>query len=457
MSEQLLKALQAEWKVVFYRRILKQPLVEKFLFLVKEVAKPLPVPSQILPGYYDFVTALIAEPAFVVKSSSNPWRDYILDLLLADENFFSRQAEVIACRDIPEKIVCLAEQDLRLLQVIASVSSAGIKKELSAKIGKNIDIEGLPEWENFYFKGIKEKSEYTARDNIKSVICEAQDWGASVAQLAGFYRENGVGIFGMNHAFRWVRQNGEGSLVGVKNPDNIQMSQLYEYEREQAKIIQNTEQFLAGYPANNVLLYGDRGTGKSSTVKALINLYGKKGLRLIEIQKNDLADFPIIIDQLAQRPLKFILFVDDLSFTEDEGQYREMKALLEGGLETRPHNVLVYATSNRRHLVQENFSDRQITGYDQNSDDVRFMDTLQEKLSLADRFGITVTFITPDQSRYLAIVEKMATERGLAIAAEELRERALKWELNFNARSARTARQFIDYLEGRLDTGKKSQ
>jgi len=160
---------------------------------------------------------------------------------------------------------------------------------------------------------------------------------------------------------------------------------------------------------------------------------------------------------LAARPLKFILFVDDLSFTEDEGEYREMKALLEGGLETRPKNVLVYATSNRRHLVQENFADRQVTGYDLNSEDVRYMDTLQEKLSLADRFGITVTFVTPDQGRYLAIVEKMAEERGLVIDNEELYSRALKWELNFNARSARTARQFIDYLEGRLALeGKKT-
>jgi predicted AAA+ superfamily ATPase len=185
-------------------------------------------------------------------------------------------------------------------------------------------------------------------------------------------------------------------------------------------------------------------------VKALVNKYGKNGLRLIEIQKQDIRDFPLVVSQLAEHPQKFILFIDDLSFTEQEGQFRELKALLEGGLEVRPQNVLVYATSNRRHLVQESFADKKITGYDPDNEDVRYMDTVQEKLSLADRFGITVTYTSPDQIRYLKIIEKMAKERRLEISPEELKEKALRWELKYNARSARTAKQFIDNLEGQL-------
>jgi predicted AAA+ superfamily ATPase len=279
---------------------------------------------------------------------------------------------------------------------------------------------------------------------------ELSNWERGLEQLCKYYHNNGAGIFGEYHTLRWVRNNDSGELVGVKNVDQIQMSQLYEYEREQAKIIQNTKQLLQGYPGNNVLLYGDRGTGKSSTVKALINKYGSQGLRLIELQKQDIADYPQIISKLVNRPQKFLIFIDDLSFNENEGQYREMKALLEGGVEVRPKNVLVYATSNRRHLVYEKHSDREYTDRIQDHDEVRRMDTLQEKLSLADRFGIAVTFAAPDQKRYLMIVEKLVLERELNINKEELHQMAIKWEMSFNVRSGRTARQFVDFLEGQL-------
>lgn len=454
MTEQIEKALSARWQIVLYRGVLQDPLVKKFINLLEETARPEPVLSQVLPCYYDFAGAFIATAAKVFakegQALDNAWHDYLLDLILHDENLFSREAEITAYKDISSSLKKMAQQDLHNLQMIASVSSVSVRNALAAKLGNCREVENLPGWEGVYLKAKPDNSGKGSKDDPLGGFRRLRQWEKGLQQFSEFYRENSVGIFSRYHAFRWVRSNGEGTLVGVSNPDIIQMNQLYEYEREQAKIIQNTEQFLRGYAANNVLLYGDRGTGKSSTVKALINLYGKKGLRLIEIQKQDLGDFPIIVAQLAGRPLKFILFVDDLSFSEQEGQYRELKALLEGGLEARPKNVLVYATSNRRHLVQENFADREITGYDPFQDDVRHMDTLQEKLSLADRFGISVTFAAPDQKRYLTIVEKMARERKLDISREELEQRALKWEMSFNARSARTARQFIDYLEGQL-------
>lgn len=449
MHDELDKAIQAEWKTVLYKNILHDPLVEKFIHLLKDLTKTLPVPSQVLVSYYDFATSFIPRAAEISAPGREPWRDYITHLILQDENLFSRQAESLEMTRIPLPILAMAERDLIQLQKLASVSSQTLRRLLAERIGKGIEIETLPDWEGIFIDEDR-RAKDQAKEEMKAYFHELKAWDQAVGRLGSYYRENGSGIFGQYHAFRWLKQGGEGRLAGVKNLDAIQLNQLYEYEREQNKVIQNTEQFLAGYPANNVLLYGDRGTGKSSTVKALVNRYGKKGLRLVEIQKQDLEDFPEIIDILARRPQKFILFVDDLSFTEGEGEYRELKALLEGGLETKPRNVLVYATSNRRHLVQESFADRNVTGFDPDNEDVRYMDTVQEKLSLADRFGIAITFSAPDQKRYLAIVDKLARERGLEIPSEELHSRALKWELSFNARSARTAKQFIDFLEGQL-------
>lgn len=436
MSEAIEIAISAEWKVAIFRKIFTDPLVEKFMQLLHELAKTVPVPSQALRCYYEFATAFIPYAVDLEAADSTAWQNYIRKLILTDENIFSRQAESRSFDEIPLAIKRMAEQDLAILEQLAAISNKKVKKLLRQRMGKLIEDDKLPDWEGL-------------SDNLQEF--EAVEWPGDLHGLYLYYRQKGVGIFGQYHAFRWVRnKNGEGSLVGVQNMDRIRLSQLYEYEREQTKVIQNTEQFLAGYPANNILLYGDRGTGKSSTVKALINEYGEKGLRLVEVQKQDLEDYPQIITQLATRPQRFIIFIDDLSFTQDEGEYRALKAMLEGSLEARPANVLIYATSNRRHLVQESFSDKKITGYDLDNDDIRYMDTMQEKLSLADRFGITVTFAAPDQKRYLVIVEKMARERGLKIESDELAERALKWELNNNSRSARTARQFVDFLEGQL-------
>lgn len=419
---------------------MSDPLVERFTALLRE-------PS--LPNYYQFAASFIPTAAAIGVKGRNPWQEYVLNLILNDENLFSSQAESRKFSRIPGKIRALAAQDLRLLQALASLTGRQVRALLAGQAPES-QLAVLPDWEGLYLEGKADKAK------IKGIFQNMEDWSDGLKALAGYYQENGVGLFGQYHAFRWVKKgDNEGSLVGVKNLDTIQLQHLYEYEAEQAKVLQNTEQFLLGYPANNVLLYGDRGTGKSSTVKALVNKYWKRGLRLVEVQKQDLVDFPVIISQLAGRSQQFILFIDDLSFNEQESQYRELKALLEGGLEARPRNVLVYATSNRRHLVQESFADREITGIDPDLEDVRYMDTLEEKLSLADRFGITVTFTSPDKKRYLAIVEKLAADRDLQVDKDELHQRALKWEMSFNSRSARTAKQFIDFMEGQLALDKE--
>jgi len=233
----------------------------------------------------------------------------------------------------------------------------------------------------------------------------------------------------------------------VARADPKRLSDLVAYEREREPLIRNTERFLAGLPAHHSLLYGLPGTGKSSTVKAILNEYADRGLRLVELAKEDLQALPEVLETLRGRGPRFILFVDDLSFEENEVGYKSLKALLEGSVEEPPENVRVYATSNRRNLVRERFSERD------EADDVHARDTMQEKLSLAARFGLRVTFPSPDQQRYLEIVTGLARGRGIKISGEELEKRAILWDRWHAGRSGRTARQFVDELEAELASG----
>jgi predicted AAA+ superfamily ATPase len=299
-----------------------------------------------------------------------------------------------------------------------------------------------------------EKSAFSMCDNadtgvykIKKLLMDSRSWPGCASELVEFHRRCGSGIFSRYRAFVWRG----GAFEGVGSPDPVRFSDLISYELEREDVIQNTLHFLDGKPANNILLYGDRGTGKSTTVKALVNEYHSRGLRMIELPKRSLADFPLIIRQLAGRNLKFILFVDDLAFEDNEENYTALKAALEGGLESKPDNVLIYATSNRKHLIKERFSDRAGLGSGNTDDEVRAADTMQEKLSLSDRFGMTVVFSSPDKKQYLEIVEGLAKKRGLNADREYLQREAMKWELQYNGRSPRTARQFVDWLEGQLN------
>ena len=249
---------------------------------------------------------------------------------------------------------------------------------------------------------------------------------------------HGTGIFGRHRAFRWR----EGRLHPVADPDPVNFTQLVGYEEERRPLLKNTEHFLSGLPAHHALLYGLPGTGKSSTVKALLNEYAVAGLRLVEVAKEDLRELPRVLAELRGRGPRFILFVDDLSFEEHEVEYKSLKALLEGSVEEPPENVRLCATSNRRNVIRENFSDR-----GELDDDVHVRDTMQEKLSLVARFGLRLTFPAPDQKQYLEIVRGLVWERGIKVSGEGLTEQALLWDRWHAGRSGRTARQFVDELE----------
>jgi predicted AAA+ superfamily ATPase len=259
-------------------------------------------------------------------------------------------------------------------------------------------------------------------------------------KLAVHYAKYGSGYMAGFTAFRWNLDTG---LSGIKNFDSIRLEDLVGYERQKNTLIKNTKAFLAGKPANNVLLYGSRGTGKSSSVKALVNNYFADGLRLVEVTKQDLKHLAKIMDVLREHGQKFLIFLDDLSFEDFEVEYKYLKSVIEGGVEARPNNVLIYVTSNRRHLIKENWSDRS-----DNPDEIHRFDTVNEKVSLSDRFGITLSYMAPNQIEYLTIVEEIAKKHNLAIAPEELKAEALKWEMAHSGRSGRTAQQFINYLLG---------
>jgi predicted AAA+ superfamily ATPase len=278
------------------------------------------------------------------------------------------------------------------------------------------------------------------RRDLARELAAAEDWGDLVETLALHHATHGAGHFGGHRAFRWE----DDGLRVVPRPDPVRLSDLIGYEQEREPLLRNTERLLAGLPSHHALLYGLPGTGKSSTVKAVLNEYADSGLKLVELAKEDLEDLPAVLEVLRGRGPRFVLFIDDLSFEEHEVEYKALKALLEGSVEEPPGNVRLYATSNRRNLIRERFSDRE------EGDDVHARDTMQEKLSLAARFALRLTFPAPDQKRYLDIVSGLAREREIKIPAEELEERALLWDRWHTGRSGRTARQFVDELDAEL-------
>ena len=329
-----------------------------------------------------------------------------------------------------------ARRDLRTLRELFAVDAEVLLEAVESLPG----LAGV--WAPWRDSGSKVGD--APRSKLAKRLAAASDWSSLAGTLADHYSLHGAGFFGRYRAFRWE----DGRLRAVPRPDPVHLSELIGYEREREPLIKNTERLLARLPSHHALLYGLPGTGKSSTVKAIINEYTDRGLRLVELSKEDFKDLPRVLEALRGRGLCFLLFVDDLSFEEDEIEYKSLKALLEGSVEEPPANVRVYATSNRRNLIRERFSERDEGG----ADDIHGRDTMQEKLSLSARFGLRLTFPSPDQKRYLEIVSGLARRRGLEVPTKVLEERALLWDRWHAGRSGRTARQFIDELEAELSS-----
>ena len=350
------------------------------------------------------IVRLYSDFAAALYETTSDLTGYIRELILQDDNSYVKTTA--AGHDAGLDIKLAAENELTMLQEIAGITSSEIKD--------SIDYDGfLPDW--------------TTRD-----IDLRYDFMEKLSNI----RKTGYGIFARYMFFRLD----EGSIVPVKHPDCQTLEQLFGYERERDLIIRNTRALVDGTGASNMLLYGDAGTGKSSTVKAVAASMAPDGLRVIEVRKNQLYQIPDIMEELSVNPLRFIIFIDDLSFNGNDDNFSALKATLEGSISGCSDNIAIYATSNRRHLVKETFSDR--TG-----DELHVNDTLQETMSLAARFGLTITFQKPDKDEYLHIVKELATEYGIDMDEAELFRKAEAHAIRKNGRSPRTAKQFIELLK----------
>jgi predicted AAA+ superfamily ATPase len=374
-----------------------------------------------------------------LASHQQSWQDHLLSQILQADNPFTQQAQQVHTTALPPSLLAAARHDLSVLQTLYACQS----EHLSRWVQETAQLPSPPVgWEQSQEHPTPDPIEKLRQLPIWKKLATAPDWPDLLDDLITYYQQSGVGLFARYQALRWQSSR----LIGISYPDPIRLHHLVGYEPQKNALIKNTEALLAGYPALHVLLYGSRGSGKSSLVKSLLHEYGDRGLRLIEVAKADLKDLVTITDQLRRLPQKFILFVDDLSFEEDEDAYKALKVVLEGNLTERPQNVIVYATSNRRHLIREFFGDRPRPS----DDEVHAWDTVQEKLSFSDRFGLTLTFEPANQDTFLTIVRHLAKQTGIILNHAELDARALQWATRHNGRSGRTARQFVDFLRAEL-------
>lgn len=399
-----------------YRGILNRPVPREFRRLLNAAYC---TREELVEAWGAFFSALCAQ------GGTDGLLGCLAQEVLFDENAFS----LASARDaaVPQPVREAAARDLDVIFRAAAVTP----EQLLAGCSFMDDMVALnlPRWETGELPAALQDGSEPLTDRV-----------------ARFHRENGCGVYARCRAFIWRG----GELQPVLHPDPTSLSELTGYGLQRQTVIDNTLSFLQGLPANNCLLYGDRGTGKSSTVKAILNEYYHRGLRMIEMPKESLPDFPVLADHLAELPMKFIIFIDDLSFSRQDETYASLKAVLEGGLAARPENTLIYATSNRRHLLRETFSDRE-------GDEIHRGDTIQESLSLADRFGLSIRFSLPAKDEYLEIIRRLAERRGLADHMKELEEGAERWAIGRGGRSPRCAKQYLRAAEAHIRGGRSPE
>lgn len=376
----------------------------------------------------------------------NLWHNYLAYFLITNENPFSITCEKIGAND--GSVNHFARNDFSAIKNLFEYDFSEIEKSLGIDCFTQIsNYRAIEKKELMYNKNVSEKVQA-----LSSRMEQARDVEGFFTAVTEFYRDYGVGMFGLNKAFR-IQDRTDGKLVflPINNMDKVMLSDLVGYEIQKKKLVDNTRAFVEGKKANNVLLFGDSGTGKSTSIKAIVNEFYDQGLRMIEIYKHQFKDLSNVIAAVKNRNYKFIIYMDDLSFEEFEIEYKFLKAVIEGGVETKPDNILIYATSNRRHLIRETWSDRNDVQQDEG---MHRSDTMQEKLSLVNRFGVTINYSKPSQKEYFDIVIHLAAKSGIKMSEDELKAEANKWELSHGGISGRTAQQFIYYLQGKEDNEK---
>lgn len=370
----------------------------------------------------------------------NLWQNYLTFVLITTENPFSITCEKVGASD--GSVNTFALNDFHNYRILFHYDFTEIERELGIDCFSILtNYKAICKKELMYNANVSEKVQALSKK-----LADAKSDEEFFEAVTGFYKDYGVGMFGLNKAFR-ISNNPDGSVKfnPINNMDKVTLDDLVGYEIQKKKLVDNTEAFVAGRKANNCLLFGDSGTGKSTSIKAIVNQYYDQGLRMIEIYKHQFKDLSEVIARIKNRNYKFIIYMDDLSFEEFEIEYKFLKAVIEGGVETKPDNILIYATSNRRHLIKETWNDRNDMEV---NNGMHKSDTMEEKMSLVNRFGCQICYSKPSQQEYFDIVIRLARRSGVTMSDEKLKQEANKWELSHGGISGRTAQQFVNYCLG---------
>ena len=395
-------------------------------------------PDKLISDIYEQIKRIL-EVATDYGFDKNLWHNYLTFYLITNENPFSLTCEKVGAND--GSVNEFAKNDFKVFMNLFNYDFRPIEAALGINCFSLIsDYKAIVKKELMYNKNVSEKVQA-----LSLKLETAKDENEFFNYVTDFYKAYGVGMFGLNKAFRVIGGDKGVTFTPINNMDKVMLDDLIGYEIQKKKLVENTEAFVQGRKANNALLFGDSGTGKSTSIKAIVNEYYDQGLRMIEIYKHQFKDLSNVIASIKNRNYKFIIYMDDLSFEEFEIEYKFLKAVIEGGVETKPDNILIYATSNRRHLIKETWNDRNDL---ESNNGLHRSDTIEEKLSLVNRFGCQISYSKPSQKEFFDIVIGLARKNNVKMTDEELMAEANKWELSHGGISGRTAQQFINYCLG---------
>lgn len=434
-------------KLILYRDLGEDSILRKLSGIFQDFEKNSCGKAELITRIYEQMKALL-DLATQYGFDENLWHNYLTFILLTNENSFSMTSEKVGAND--GSVNHFAKGDFRVFKNLFDFDFGPIEQELGIDCFSTVcHYKAIGKKERMYNKNVSEKVQAVSRQ-----IEKAADEEEIFRIITDFYKAYGVGMFGLNKAFRIQSLSKDVEFLPVNNTEQVLLQDLVGYEIQKKKLVDNTEAFVHGLPANNVLLFGDSGTGKSTSIKAILNEYYDQGLRMIEIYKHQFQDLSAVISRIKNRNYRFIIYMDDLSFEEFEIEYKYLKAVIEGGMETKPDNVLIYATSNRRHIIRETWGDRSDMEQDEG---MHRSDTMQEKLSLVARFGVTISYSKPTQKEYFQIVTELAKRYPqISLSEQELCAEANKWEMSHGGISGRTAQQFINYLAAKDETAKEA-